>query len=468
MHTKLFTDHCLVCHGSVLLFQPSPNGKPVRRLINGLLLLLLLLPVFPAKAQTAADPALLAEINRIKAVDNHAHPKRVVAEGETDTDEEYAATPSPLDLPVRLRPDNHEYVAAWRGLYGYRHGDMSEAHLRELMAMKRRVKRERGDSYSTWVLDRLGIEVMLANRVTMGRGLAGPRFRWTPYADALMYPLDNTGMGRANPDYGARFAGSDRLLKRHLTELPLSGLPATLDAYLAQVVTPLLERWKAAGAVAVKFATAYHRPLNFEDVPESRAESVYARFVGGGEPPAADYKALQDFLFHYIAREAGRLGLVVHVHVGAGASGYFNQNGANPFTLEPALNDPDLRKTNFVLVHGGLPNAKATRALLYKPNVYADFSGQTFLTSTRELSEVLRSWLEFVPEKVLFGSDTFEITPEVGWEELGWLTTNSGRQALALALTGMMQDRQITRKRAVELARMVLRENAVKLYGLSR
>jgi len=440
----------------------------MRRLINGLLFLLLLSAFPPAQAQTTSDPTLLAEINRIKAVDNHAHPKRVVAEGETDTDEEYASTPTPLDIPTRLRPDNPEYIAAWRELYGYQHADMSEAHVRELMDTKRRVKRERGDSFPAWVLDRLGIEVMLTNRVAMGRGLTSPRFRWTPFADALMYPLNNARMGTANPDYRARFEGSDRLLKRHMTELRVSALPPTLDGYLAKVVAPLLERWKAAGAVALKFAAAYHRPLNFDDVPESRARNVYARFITGGEPQAADYKALQDFLFRHIAREAGRLGLVLHVHVGAGASGYFNQSGANPFLLEPVLNDPALRKTTFVLVHGGLPNAKATRALLYKPNVYADFSGQTFLSSKRELSEVLRSWLEFVPEKMLFGSDTFEVTPEVSWEELGWLTTNSGRQALALALTGMMQDGQITRERAVELARMVMRENAIRLYGLSR
>ena len=40
------------------------------------------------------------------------------------------------------------------------------------------------------------------------------------------------------------------------------------------------------------------------------------------------------------------------------------------------------------------------------------------------------------------------------------------REALGLALTGMLRDNQITRERAVELAKMVLRENAKKLYGL--
>lgn len=37
-----------------------------------------------------------------------------------------------------------------------------------------------------------------------------------------------------------------------------------------------------------------------------------------------------------------------------------------------------------------------------------------------------------------------------------------------MALTGMLGDGDITRERASELARMVLRENAVRLYGLQR
>jgi AAA+ superfamily predicted ATPase len=49
-------------------------------------------------------------------------------------------------------------------------------------------------------------------------------------------------------------------------------------------------------------------------------------------------------------------------------------------------------------------------------------------------------------------------------EEIG-LPTTTARQALGIALTGMMQDGEITRERAVEIARMLLRGNALKLYG---
>lgn len=100
-----------------------------------------------------------------------------------------------------------------------------------------------------------------------------------------------------------------------------------------------------------------------------------------------------------------------------------------------------------------------------KPNVYADFSGQTFLLYPRELSEILRSWLESYPDKILFGTDAFAFGPEVDWGEVGWLSNTTARQALALALTGMMNDGEITRERAVELARMVLHDNAAKLCG---
>ena len=141
-------------------------------------------------------------------------------------------------------------------------------------------------------------------------------------------------------------------------------------------------------------------------------------------------------------------------------------NGSNPALLESVLNDPGLRHTNFVLIHGGAGVfTKYTSYLLMKPNVYTDFSEQTWLISTRKLSEVIRDWLEWYPEKVMFGTDLYPNSPEINWEEIGWQTTQSGREALAIALTGMMQDGEITRARALELAHMALHDNAAKLYG---
>jgi uncharacterized protein len=177
---------------------------------------LLLLFAAPTGAQLQADPALVAEIEKIKAIDNHAHPIRALSEGEEDREFD-ALIPDELEpapLPLKLRPDNPEYVAAWRALHGYTHDDMSAAHLREVVEAKKRTMREKGDDYPLWVLDRLGIETMLGNRVAMGRGLAAPRFRWVTYDDALMLPLDTASERRVNPDYAAFYPPEERLLKR--------------------------------------------------------------------------------------------------------------------------------------------------------------------------------------------------------------------------------------------------------------
>lgn len=420
---------------------------------------------FPLYAETTADPALLAEINRIKAIDNHAHPLGFLNDGENDAEFEVLDAIPPTALPVRLRPTNPEYLGAWRALYGYRGNGMTESNLQELLKIKAGIKHEKGPAYPAWVLDQLGIETMLANRMVMGRGLDAPRFRWVWQANPFLFPLNNDAGKKSNPQRQADFTTDEGYLKRYLAEVGLAGFPDTLDEYLTKLVVPVIEKRKAGGAIAAKFYAAYMRSLDFADVPEAEAAPIYTKYIHGGAPDAAEYKALQDFLFRRIARECGRVGFSVHIHVGAGAGGWFYNRDASPFLLDPVLNDPALRGTKFVLIHGGLPFAQATRMLIGRPNVYADFSSQAFLTSTRELSHVIRSWLEAFPEKVLFGTDSYPETRTVGWEEIGWLTAKSGREALALALTEMMKDGEISRPRATELANMVLRGNALDLYG---
>jgi len=158
--------------------------------------------------------------------------------------------------------------------------------------------------------------------------------------------------------------------------------------------------------------------------------------------------------------------MAIHIHTMAGAGGYFDVAGANPLNLEPLFDDPALRKTKFVMVHGGWPFTREIGALLTKPNAYLDFSGQGLILSPAVLAGILREWLEYVPEKVLFGTDGYPYSTDIGWEETTYAAAKSGREALGIALTGMIDDGEITRERASGLARMVLRENARKLYNL--
>ncbi len=409
------------------------------------------------------DPGSIGrEIDGIRAIDHHAHPVRVVDAGEQDR--EFDALPvdnmEPSSDPVYMRPGAPGIVEAWRALFGYPFRDTQ--HTTELTAGRRRLLQEKGDGYPAWVLDQMGVEVMFANRVRMGRGIQPPRFRWVPYADALLFPLDNAGLAAKNSDRKAFFGYEDILLRRYLADAGLQEAPADLETYLTRVVTPTLEAHKRGGAVAEKFEAAYLRSLAFEAADRRAAEQVYKRRSAGD----GDYKVLQDYLFRYIAAECGRLGMAVHLHTMAGAGSYFDVGGANPLLLEAVLNDPQLRKTNFVMVHGGWPFTREITPLLTKPNAYLDYSAQSLVLTPATLAATLRQWLEWVPEKVMFGTDAYPYSAEMGWEESGWLAARRGREALTIALTGMMRDGEISRARALELARMVLRDNARKLYGL--
>jgi len=394
------------------------------------------------------DPQLATEIAGIKAIDNHAHPV-LAAPGDREFDALPVDNMEPQSDPVAMRP-----------------GTFKTPFTAESKAA---AKRERGDQYPAWVLDRMGVDIMLANRVAMGASVRPPRFRWVPYADALIFPLDNSHLAAKNSDRKAFFALEDKLRARYLAEAGVNAMPATLAEYLARVVTPTLERHRQGGAIAEKFEAAYLRSLAFDAADAAQADRVYrlgSRMVDPKRTPSdPDYKVLQDYLFRYIAAECGCLGMAVHLHTAAGAGGYFDVAGANPLNLESVLNDPTLRKTKFVMVHGGWPFTREITPLLAKPNAYLDFSAQSLLLSPVTLAGILREWLEHVPEKVMFATDAYPYSAEMGWEEAGWIAAHNGREALGRALTAMLRDGAITRARAVELARMVLRENARALYG---
>jgi len=328
------------------------------------------------------------------------------------------------------------------------------------------IAKKQGEKFPAWVLDQVGTEVLLTNRVAMGPGLASPRFRWVSYVDALMLPLSTKAEAATSPDREKLFPLEDKLLQRYMSDLKITKRPATLDAYLETVVTPTLDAQQKGGCVAVKFEAAFLRPLDFEEVPALAASKIYAKYAGGGEPSHADYKTLQDFIFRYIAREAGRLGMAVHVHSFDGPGNFFRAAGADPLLLESAFNDPTLRKTNFVIVHGGGVYSSHAGAMLWKPNVYLDMSAMTLLYTPAKLAEVLRDWLTQYPEKVLFGSDAAAFGPDMGWEVAAWIATKKGRAALALALTAMIRQGEVSRARAEEIATMVMRTNAGTLYKL--
>jgi predicted TIM-barrel fold metal-dependent hydrolase len=408
-----------------------------------------------AAVAQSPDAKLLAEIGRIKAVD--AHSRLLISAVEPPT-----AAPSrrePATLPLRLRGDGPEWSRAWKALYRINLADAdTDETIAVLQEAREKLRREKGASFAGAMLDVAGVELALVEGEPppTPAGSAPGRFRFLPRADLFLRPF--------TPD-------SAEALKPFLIAARTYTLPKTLDEFLKRIVTPGLERWLGAGAVGVDVAIAQYRAINFDDVNAEVARGAYGRLVVAGElgASAADLKAFQDYTFRYIAREAGRLGLVVHIHTGMSREAGRDVANGNPLLLEPMLNDPNTQRTKFVLVHGGFPFDKEAAPMLLRPNVWADTGVQNQVRSPTELAETLRWWFELAPEKVLFATDAWSdpSAAQLRWPELTLLGAETTRQALALALARMVSENVITRARALEIAEAVLRDNALELHGLN-
>src|ERR1700723_1647 len=421
----------------------------------------------PSRAQQP-DPEIVSYINSIKAIDNHA----LVTALDRAHDEGYDqlrcdGLTSISVLPpanVRFGPDQQ---AAYKTLYGFDAKTGDEAEMKKVKEMETAARQEHGADFYAWVMDKAGVETVLANRTSMAQGMKAPRLRWVAYEDALLFPLSNSQQKAVNPDRSVFYGYAEDLLLTYLEGAGMSHIPSTLDTYVEQVVRATLQKQKNAGAVAVKFEAAYLRALDFAPASKDEATRVYAKYANGGSATPAEYKTLQDFLFKQIALEAGRLGLAVHFHTGSGCGEFFDDAGADAMLLSPILNDPDLRKTNFVLLHANPPRAPNVSMLILKPNVYTDTSVLELMYSPAELASFMRPWLELMPEHVMFGTDAGPFGPGLDWEETTLIGIQHFRRALALVLTGMVRDGTITRDRAKQIAELVLHGNAAQLYKIN-
>ncbi len=413
------------------------------------------------------DSQLMSYIDSIPAIDNHAH----VVAPDFEHDVNYDALRCEILPPgTALAPANTRFgpdvQAAWKALYGVTADSDSPENVKKIEAAQQAVRQREGANYFDWVLKQAGFDVVLANRLEMAPQLDARHFKWVPYDDALLFPLNNDAEKAISPDRKVLFGAEEDHLKAYLGAQGLQSLPPTLDEYLDKVVAPTLQAQKKAGAVAIKFEVAYLRPLNFEAASKADAARIYAQHMKGGVPFNAEYKVLQDYLFHYVAAKAGELGLAVHIHTGMGCGEYFETSGSDPMLLESVLNDPSLRKTNFVMLHGGTPFERHNAALIAKPNVWVDTSVLELFYSPAELARILRPWLEVMPEHVIFGTDSGPFGPGFGWEETAWVGSRNARKALGIVLTQMMQDGVVNRARAKEIAEDVLRKNAAELYKI--
>src|SRR5258708_4911219 len=113
--------------------------------------------------QPATDDELAAFISKIKAVDNHNHVNSV-----DPKDQDYDALPleglGNIELPVRVRPESPQWIAAAKAVYGFSAVELNEKAMKDLADTATNARKQKGEKFPEWALDQAGIEVMIANR----------------------------------------------------------------------------------------------------------------------------------------------------------------------------------------------------------------------------------------------------------------------------------------------------------------
>jgi predicted TIM-barrel fold metal-dependent hydrolase len=209
-----------------------------------------------------------------------------------------------------------------------------------------------------------------------------------------------------------------------------------------------------AGMVAVKSTLAYQRQLLFHEVSEQDAARDFEALLKG---ETAAFRKLQDYMFHQVVRLADAYRFPFQIHTGllAGNRAFIENTKpthlSNLFTLYPNV--------RFDLFHIGYPYQEELGVLVKLfPNVYADFCWAHIISppgSRRTLDE----YLEIVPVNkiIAFGGD-------YRFAELTYAHAKMARRNVSQVLAAKVEAGLFTEDQALEIGRLLLRENALALF----
>lgn len=174
-------------------------------------------------------------------------------------------------------------------------------------------------------------------------------------------------------------------------------------------------------------------------------------------------KPLNDWVVHETLAAAARTDMPVQFHTGFGDPD-LDLRLANPLHLRPQLEDPAFRGVPFVLLHAAYPFTREAGYLAsVYANVFVDFGLAIPMLSVSGMAWAVRALLELAPiSKILYASDAHHVP------ELFYLGARWGRQSLGHELDRCVRGGDLSGAEGERAAEMILRSNAVRLYGLAR
>ena len=215
------------------------------------------------------------------------------------------------------------------------------------------------------------------------------------------------------------------------------------------------------GFVGVKSTLAYIRSLHYANVDQAEALSVFNRIMNapGTEPlPFEEVKPLQDYMMHRVLDLAAARNMPVQLHTGLNSG---NIEIAKPTLLTNLFQEyPDVR---FILFHGSYPYGGELSVLAKKfSNVYIDLCW-LYIVSPSYSERYLHEWLETVPAaKIMaFGGDYMYV-------ENVYSHLLMAREVLTKVLTDKVSSGYFSEEEAMKIARMLLHDNAVRIFNLKQ
>ncbi len=419
----------------------------------------------PTRRTRTVRERLLAEMESLRTVDCHSHtmlereyrkaapfdlfnfmsyfnrdietvagrPAGEALAGKTD-DERWAKLRAILDKGRNVSYWRHNLVV-YRSLFGLRGQELTDRNWRPL---SRRIQKQTAqpDWYRHVTEDVCRLRTQVRNV---------PWFEdWEPrYFTAILRMEEALNLHNA--------ATRERLeANRGVSIRSLKAAKAALAA--------LTEDYVRRGARGIKLAHAYSRTLHCEPVSEPAARRIFAKALRGATLGADEVKQLQDHIIFFLAGLAGDLGLVFQIHTGV-QSNWGHIPDSDPLLLIPLLRaHPRVR---FDLFHAGYPYSRELGMLgKHYPNVWLNLCWMYVITMAGS-RHVLSEWIDLVPGHRLlgFGSD-------VPYPEFAYAHLLMARSCLADVLADKVARDFLSEDAARTLARRMLHDNAVELYGL--
>nr|MBP7050591.1 amidohydrolase family protein [Phycisphaerae bacterium] len=216
-------------------------------------------------------------------------------------------------------------------------------------------------------------------------------------------------------------------------------------------------------AVAVKSQDAYHRDIDYEQVPAEKVEAIFKKRLAKESLTGAEKKSLEDHLFWQAVQRATEHKLPVKLH-----TGYYAGHNYMPLgrLQHNAGSVTDLcrraHETRFVFMHICYPYyEELLAAAKHYANAYVDMCWAWIINPVAAKDFLKKSLVTAPANKILtFGGDYIPVEPVLGHATMA-------RQGIALALSELVEEGWLSLSDAMDLIDPIMHGNARTIFNLA-